>query len=120
MLKVHCSVTCGREGEICLSPTLLVVLAEAKSDPVGVLGRAALVCLAAALVAARLVQTGRTELSHVQGFFVVSHFYFLPLVPLCRHILHERKSCLYSPSMFSAEKIMMHFLLFNLFTKSII
>lgn len=43
----------------------------------GVLGRAALVCLAAALVAASLVQTGRIELSHTQVFSVVSLFYFL-------------------------------------------
>lgn len=57
-------------------------LADAQPDPVGVLGRAALVCLAAASVAASLVQTGRTELSHVQGFSVVSLFYFLPIVPL--------------------------------------
>lgn len=58
-------------------------LAEAQPDPVGVLGRAALVCLAAALVATSLVQTGRTELSHAQGFSVVSLFnFFLLLVPL--------------------------------------
>lgn len=56
-------------------------LAEAQPDPVGTLGRASLVCLAVTLVAASLVQTGRTELSHAQGFSVVSLFYFL-LVPL--------------------------------------
>lgn len=55
-------------------------LVEAQPDPVGVLGRAALVCLAAALVAASLVQTGRTELSHTQVFSVVSLFYFACLV----------------------------------------
>lgn len=57
-------------------------LAGAQSDPVGVLGRAAMVCLAAALVAASLVQTERTELSHAKGFTVVSLFYFLLLMPL--------------------------------------
>lgn len=57
-------------------------LVEALPDPVGVLGRAALVCLAAALVVASLVQTGKTELCHVQGFSVVSRFYFLPVAPL--------------------------------------
>lgn len=51
-------------------------LSEAQHDPVGVPGWAALVCLAAALVAASVVQTGRTELSHSQGFSVVSLFYF--------------------------------------------
>ena len=39
-------------------------LAEALPNPVGVLGRAALACVAAVLVAAGLVHTGRTELSH--------------------------------------------------------
>lgn len=57
-------------------------LSEAQPDPVGVLGRAALVCLAAALAAASVLQTGRTELSHSQGFSVVSFFYFLLPVPL--------------------------------------
>lgn len=80
MVKVHCSVTCGRGGECCLSPTLLVVWQKRRPDPVGVLGRAVLVCLAAAAEAASLVQTGRTELSHAQGFSVVSLFYFLLLV----------------------------------------
>lgn len=69
-------------------------LAEAQADPVGVQGRAALVCLAAAFVAARLVQTGKTDLSHAQSFSVVLSIFFLEtyyhsltLLSLCVYII---------------------------------
>lgn len=46
-------------------------LAESQADPVGVQGRAGLVCLAAAFVVSRFIQTGKTDLSHAQSLSVV-------------------------------------------------